>query len=144
MRSRTTPSASSSQTLVPPPSPKPPTSTGTPPPPAPPSILNLSSLTALLAQLTSPEGAPHSALLVHPSGAIIAASSVPTVEPWPTASLSGADEGERVRTYAAVGSSSWEDRGASGEGEGEVVLETWVSWAGSGGKREVAMVEGSG
>lgn len=73
-------------------------------------ILVISAVQALLAQLTSSQSSPHSALLTSKSnGTVLAASYVPSTHPFPPASLADRDQDERNRVYAAVGGSCWTD-----------------------------------
>ena len=73
-------------------------------------ILVVSAIQALLSQLTSSQSSPHTALLtLRINGTVLAASYVPSVYPFPPASLSDRDNDERTRMYAAVGGSCWTD-----------------------------------
>ncbi|ORY88888.1 hypothetical protein BCR35DRAFT_301252 [Leucosporidium creatinivorum] len=86
-------------------------------------ILILSSLTSLLSQLISPQGAPHTSILISRlNGSVIAHQHTPSLPPFPPASLNQRDEEERARLYAAVGVSSWEEEEQDANGAREVLM----------------------
>ena len=101
-------------------------------------LLRISNIIALLAQLVSPQAAPHTALVVDArSGAVVAFQSVPSQPPFPIASLPDRGDEERAQMYAAVGTSTWEEErgppgvvrpngGAQGEQAEPLLLETVV------------------
>lgn len=96
-------------------------------------ILVLSALTALLSQLVSSQGAPHTAILIsRANGSVIAHHHEPTVAPFPPHSLSDRDEQDRAKLYAAVGVSTWEE---------EQVQQKQQQEEGVGSTRQVLMLE---